>query len=130
MKFSALIMVMAFTISGVSATEGVNKAGNEGVIVTSGFGTGNSYKQMRPAEKAAYASGIIDGLLCAPLHGAPRKEMEWLEVFTKGKTNIQVAAILTKYLDAHPEDWDQPLNLLAHEAFRSAAKNSAARWKD
>lgn len=98
------------------------KPKKDSVIVKSGFFTATDYMQMSEEDRRGYATGFLDGLLCAPFLDAPPKKYEWLSQFVTGKNNLQVAAILTKYLTDRPEKWDLPLNFLAYEAFEAAAQ--------
>lgn len=90
------------------------------VIVTSGFGTGNDYMAMSVREKYAYVMGAINGMLMAPVFGAPEKNTKWFTDYIKGMTNKQVVAILTKFLDDNPGRWHEPLNLLTYDAMQDA----------
>jgi hypothetical protein len=90
------------------------------VEVKSGFHTGNSYRALSVAERASYGSGIIDGLLMAPVFGAPKGRMQWLERCISGMSNEQVAAIFTRYNERHPEGWDEHMQFIAYRALLEA----------
>jgi len=92
-----------------------------GVWIHSGFYKGRDYRQLSDGEQRAYAAGIVDGMLLAPMLGAPAGDLrdvspteqptttrsQWLSKCIVGMTNGQVAAIITKYLNDHPESWHQ-----------------------
>ena len=82
-------------------------AADEGVLIHNGFGTGQAYLEMSSAQKRAYAMGVINGMLLAPLFSAPKKAMLWLESCAVNMTDSQVAAILTKYLEQNPGRWHE-----------------------
>lgn len=75
--------------------------------------TGQGYLGLPEAEKSAYAMGIIDGMLLAPLFGAPDDgKVSKLGRCAEGMTNVQVAAIITKHIKEHPEKWHEDLQLI------------------
>jgi hypothetical protein len=95
--FLGLLMV-AIAVNGLAA---------EPVLIQNGFGTGEEYLKMSPLEQRAYAMGIVNGMLLAPLFGAPKDRMFRFESCVTGMTDSQVAAILTKYLRDNPGRWHE-----------------------
>jgi len=72
------------------------------VTIHNGFATGEEYLKMNETEQRAYAMGSVNGMLLAPLFGAPKWELRWFERCLEGMTDSQVAAILAEYLRDHP----------------------------
>ena len=70
--------------------------------------------------KKRYAIGVLDGMFLAPLFGAPKANIKWLENCVVNMTDSQVAAILNKYLIDNPARWHEPLNIIAYSALREA----------
>jgi hypothetical protein len=94
----------------------------EGVIIKTGFLTGNDYLKANKEKRAFYAMGIVDGVLLSPLFGAPKNTLSWFESCTVNMTNDQVEAIISKYLENHPGEWHQYLNIIAFDAMSEACK--------
>ena len=80
---------------------------SEGVYIHNGFSTGEEYLAMDYQQKRAFAMGTVNGMLLAPLFGAPKPKMLWLEKCVVEMTDYQVATILTKYLEDNPGRWHQ-----------------------
>ena len=105
-------------------------AAGETVLIHEGFGTGQDYIEMSQSQKRTYAMGAINGMLIAPIFGASKDEMRWLESYLENMTDKQVAAILSKYLKDNPGRWHDGLHILmfsaikqAHDKSRSGGKN-------
>ena len=92
----------------------------ETVYIGAGFLKGNDYLAMDAAEKRAYAMGAINGMLVAPLLGAPQEKARWFNDCTLKMNDEQVAAIITKYLRDNPAQWHLPMNLTSFNAMRLA----------
>jgi hypothetical protein len=107
-----MLVMILFAFLTSSALAGID----EGVLIHNGFGTGLDYMQMPDTRKQAYAMGVIDGMLLAPLFGAPKSNMRWFESCVENMTDIQVAAILTKYLEKNPGRWHQTTHALMFSA--------------
>jgi len=95
------LMLLAFmaVASSVSAESAVS--------IKTGLGTGEAYLNMSSREQRAYAIGVVNGMLLAPLFGAPKEKMLRIESCLVGMTDTQVAAILTKYLRENPGRWHE-----------------------
>lgn len=88
----------------------------ERVWVSSGFLKGKDYLDFTAEEKRAYAMGVMNGMLVAPLLGAPQEKVAWLEKCTTDMIDEQVSAIITKYLNDHPGEWHHQMNVLSLKA--------------
>lgn len=62
--------------------------------------------------------GILDGMLLAPAFGAPDDgtKLKSLGTCIEGMTNVQVKAIIDKFLKDHPERWNNPMHTVAFTA--------------
>jgi hypothetical protein len=97
---------------------------DENVEIHNGFGTGQAYIKMDESEKRTYAMGAINGMLLAPLFGAPKDRTKWFESYIENMTDEQVAAILTKFLRDNPGRWHEGLHALMYSAIRDAYRKS------
>ena len=91
--------------------------------IRSGFSTGEKYIQMTAAQKRYYAMGVVNGMLLAPVFGAPKENLTRLENCISGMSDTQVAAILTEYLNKHPGEWNETPHMPMYRALtESCAK--------
>lgn len=109
MNTITLLFVFSVLASTVSA---------EDIWVKEGFITGNEYLAFADVNKKRYAMGVLDGIFLAPLFGAPKGNIKWLENCVVNMTDSQVAAVLNKYLRDNPQRWHESLNFIAYSAFR------------
>ena len=117
-KFGMCVVILLSAVS-VFAT-------NQAVMIHNGFGTGQDYIRMTDTQKRAYAMGAINGMLLAPLFGAPKDQMKWFESYVENITDEQVAAILLKYLEDNPGRWHDGLHVLMYSAIKEAQNKSRA----
>ena len=99
-------MLRIFTAAAVFALA-VSVAFAQPVTIKNGFGSGEDYLKMGPSEQRAYAMGVVNGMLLAPLFGAPKNKMLQIENCVVRMTDSQVAAILAKYLRDNPGRWHE-----------------------
>ena len=99
-------------------------ASEQGILIHDGFGTGQDYISMSPGSKRIYAMGVVNGILIAPLFGAPKEEINWFESYLENMTDVQVAAILTKFLENNPGRWHDGLHILMFSAIKEAHDKS------
>jgi hypothetical protein len=119
-RWGALLLALTTGTASLGATQapGTQEAG---VIVYEGFFTGQFFvKNMSSNEQAAYATGFINGMLVSSVLGAPKDSIEWLVRCTKGMTPAQVAAIILKHLQSHPERWHYQLHFESGQAMVEA----------
>jgi hypothetical protein len=89
-------------------------------IVHAGFCTGNDYIHWTKAEKSSYAAGFVNGVLMAPVFGAPSDKTKWFEDYIAHMTDEQVAGIITQYVNDNPGEWHVSLNILSYRAIKKA----------
>jgi hypothetical protein len=101
-----------------------------GVWIHDDFYKGRDFRLLSERERRVYAAGILDGMLLAPFFGAPAGDLskiergevvpttrsEWLAKCVVGMNDEQVAAIITKYLNDHPERWHEGAHLSTYSA--------------
>ena len=95
-------------------------APKEGVMIKKGFLTGNTYRDLSPLGKRGYVMGFSDGVFIAPLLSAPKAEILWLEQCMVGMTDVQIVAIIDKWLADNPAQWHDQMNILTYSALRGS----------
>jgi hypothetical protein len=114
-------MVKRWVLPGLLLMVMANGASSEDkwVYVNAGFLKMEKYVELQPGEQAVYAAGLVDGMYLAPVLGAPADDKSAvfsIHTCLKDMTNIQVAAIITKYAKDHPEKWHLGANVIGHQA--------------
>jgi hypothetical protein len=97
----------------------------QGISVKSGFLTAEEFTHMNDQSQHDYAMGIVDGMLLAPLFGAPRAWNEGQKIAAfgdciTGMSSRQVAAIISKFVRDHPERWSESMHAVAFSAMTQA----------
>jgi hypothetical protein len=92
------------------------------VSISTGFVSGNTFRALDAVSKNVYATGIIDGVLIAPLYGAPKNKLAVIEKCTVGMTGQQLVAIFDKYLNSNPEVWNKSMHTIVFLAMSDACK--------
>lgn len=112
-KILCLALVFIFFSSPLSSVEA------KGILIRNGFMTGNSFREMSHEAQVGYAMGLYDGMMLAPILGAPESAMYKFDRM-KGFTGIQFLGVLTKALEDHPEDWNEGMHTIAYRALGQA----------
>jgi len=99
----------------------------EGVLIHNGFLTGKDYLEMSSSQQKAYAAGVTNGMLLAPLFGAPKERLTWFESCVTGMTDIQVGAILKKYLENNPGRWHESSHITMYSAMLNACSKQSGQ---
>lgn len=73
------------------------------------FYTGNKYLQLKPEARLAYVIGLYDGVQLAVTF-RPQKDVFYKLI--EGMTAKQIMAIIDKYLNEHPDQWQKPMNYI------------------
>ena len=95
-------------------------ASQQQVTISRGFFTGSEYLEMSDTERRAYATGAVNGMLIAPLLGAPQERVDWLKKCTANMSDTETAAILTRYINTQPDQMSSSLNVITFNALREA----------
>jgi hypothetical protein len=89
-----------------------------------GVVTGQQYlTDLDEHDKMIYVTGVVDGFFGSTFFGAKDIYAEGLKKCLIGMQTDQLAAILTKYLKDHPEEWDQPAHKSMYVALLNACRN-------
>jgi hypothetical protein len=95
-------------------------ASQQQVSISRGFFTGSEYLEMTETERRAYATGAVNGMLVAPLLGAPQERVDWLKRCSANLSDTDIAIILTKYINSQPGQLSASLNVITFNALREA----------
>jgi hypothetical protein len=85
-------------------------------VIWSGFLTGNAFRELSEAEKAAYLEGIWDGYVLALSFAGPPAAVPTLIGCIPHLQNDQLLAIVNKHMQEHPERWGDPMGLIVYNA--------------
>lgn len=97
-------------------------ANQQTVKISPGFFNGKDYFDMSDTEKRAYVTGEINGMLVAPLFGAPEENVNWLKTCSSKMSDEELAAILTRFIRDQPGQMQANLNVVTFNALREACK--------
>jgi hypothetical protein len=113
----ALLIAIAFGLSAyapsVSASPCVS---TEKIVVGGGYLNGQRLRQLDDDALGVYAMGYLDALASGSFFGMNEACRSTIDKCTRGKTNVQLAAILRKFLSDNPEHWHEPANMLLYDA--------------
>ena len=114
MREKLFALIFLFVVAG--------PAQHNSLVVKDGFLTAQDYLNLPTAQQLGYATGVIDGMLIAPLFGAPDNgaQLQLLGRCVTGMRDTQVHAILDKFLKDHPERWNDPMHAVAFAAMNEA----------
>jgi hypothetical protein len=90
------------------------------VTIQNGFGTGEEWLAAKEPAARAYVRGYINGLFMSVVIGADETCLDKIADCIEGKTDRQMAAILRKYLNDHPEEWHLPLAMTTYQALTAS----------
>lgn len=95
------------------------------IFVPGGFVDGNAYQRFGGLEKQRYLEGVFDGIFYAPviaMKDLPRAVKLHDCAVNHGMTNVQMAAIVDKYMTDNPERWGDPMTNNAYAAMVQACR--------
>jgi len=90
------------------------------VGIQDGFVRGKEYLEFSQRGQCAYAAGIIDGMLLSPLSGGSKEELKWLDEGILGRSNVEIAAIIKKYLEDNPARRHESLHTIVYSTLWEA----------
>src|SRR5205814_2320443 len=86
-------------------------------VIHNGFLNAEDYVHISERRQRDYVIGIIDGMMLAPLFGAPGDgPIKPLLDCVTGMSDSQIAAIIAKFLREHPERWNESLHGVVYSA--------------
>src|ERR1044072_6738340 len=99
-------------------------ANQQTVKISPGFFSGKDYLDMSDTEKRAYITGEINGMLVAPLFGAPEENVAWQKTCSAKMSDEDLAAILSRFIRDQPGQMQTNLNVVTFNALREACKKN------
>jgi len=84
------------------------------------FEKAQGFRDLPEFERKAYTTGLMDGFYGAAMLGPDGKGAEKLAACTKDMESKQITAIISKYVEDHPEGWNYPLSMQAYNAMNKA----------
>ena len=76
--------------------------------------------ELSEADRMWYTIGVMDGFYASSFFGASDATVAKLSSCTEDMDSKQLAAVITKYAEDHPETWHLPLSVEAHNALNAA----------
>jgi hypothetical protein len=101
MRRLIILVVAGLTVSAVLAEDAPRYIG---------FIDGHDWLPDGEDEKLAYTTGVIDGLVFAPIFESDAQMIENFVDCVDGMSSEQIKAIVQKYLDDNPGKWHQAMN--------------------
>jgi hypothetical protein len=92
----------------------------QAITIPTFFEKAQDYRDVPDFERKAYTTGLMDGFYGAAMFGPHGKGAQKLEACSKNMDIKQVTAIISKYVDDHPEGWNYPLSMQAYNALNNA----------
>jgi hypothetical protein len=99
------------------------------VRVHNGFITGEQYLRLEARDRRRYVIGLIDGIFLAPLLDGS-EERSWnlgkcVEGPGHGMTDMQLDAILSKFLNDNPGRWHESAHISMYSALLTVCPDMA-----
>lgn len=94
------------------------------VPTVAGHVTGNNFRGWSSAVQSGFVTGTVDGFLLSPIFAI--KELQRAEHLGHCTTDMQadqMLAIVTRYMDQHPAEWDSAMNTIVFRAFVEACRS-------
>lgn len=95
------------------------------IFVPGGFVDGNTYQRYSPVQRQIYVQGVFDGIFYAPVIAGkdlPRSVKLHDCAVSHNMNDVQIVAIVDKYMAEHPERWGDPMSIIAHTAMILACR--------
>jgi hypothetical protein len=84
------------------------------------FYTAGEFIEMSEVNRMVYTSGLMDGFFASGLFGASDETVVNLNSCTRDMGMKQLSAIITKYINDHPESWHLALSAEGFNALNTA----------
>ena len=113
---------MKYLVALIALVVAINVYANQQTVkISPGFFTAKDYLDMSDTEKRAYVTGEVNGMLVAPLFGAPEENLNWLKTCSSKMSDEQLASILTRYI-REQSNLQANLNVVTFTALRDACR--------
>jgi hypothetical protein len=125
--FCVLAVLCVFAVAAQEQQE--KKSAPQIINSPSYFLKAEGFIEMREVDRMSYINGLMDGFFASALFGATDKTVANLSSCTKDMDSKQISAIITKYVNDHPESWHLPLSVDAFNALSAACPGGLKRVK-
>ncbi|WP_186075049.1 Rap1a/Tai family immunity protein [Burkholderia gladioli] len=107
MKRAIVCSVLAIAAVGANAEQAM-------LDIAGTFVTGSMFRKQPYLQQTVYVEGVIDGLISARVMAADGKRSRALAlcIGTMDADLDQLTAIVTKHMDANPEQWGLPMPVI------------------
>lgn len=92
----------------------------QAVYIKNDFLTGNDFQRLPPTSKRGFAMGFVAGAFVAPMFGAQKQDIRWIENCINGMDDVQLVAVIDKWLAGNPVRWHEPMGVLTYAALRES----------
>ena len=123
MKWIVSATMVSVLLVGASGSVWDDLGARKTIMVNTGYLTGNRFRELTRIEKMYYVMGRHDAMCAASMFGAPDSFVIEVVSCMKDMDSLQLAAIVEKYLDDHPEKWHLGMNTLIFPAFRDVCED-------
>lgn len=124
-RLNVIIVLTTLLISGNAFAQG-KRMSPPAQGTQRGFGTGRTWREMSQEQRQAFVMGYIDALL---LHA--EKKPYIVSLFQWLTDNLfdteQLSAMITIHVEAHPEQWNDPLSVLVWNALNESRRKNQSR---
>jgi hypothetical protein len=114
MKTTLVLCVFCLAICGTQAKS------QRTYTIPTRFATAKVFIALPEDDRVTYTTGLMDGFYAAEMFRADGSVVERLAVCTKPMDSKQITAIITKYIQDHPESWHLPASVEAYNALNGA----------
>ncbi|KVQ75731.1 hypothetical protein WK07_20345 [Burkholderia multivorans] len=99
------------------------------IYLPGAFVNGNAYQRYNSLQRQVYIQGLVDGIFYSSvIAGRDLSRVMKLSdcASSHNMTDVQIVAIVDKYMADHPEHWGDPMSLTAHTALALACRKLGA----
>ena len=111
-----LLIAIVLGLSVSTAANANTCVTTETVNVGQGYFSGHHLREMRDLELGTYAIGFMDALAGGNVFGMNPSCLSAIQDCNRGRSGLQLAAIIRKYLKENPEHWHVPAHGIAFSA--------------
>ena len=121
MKASTAIVFIASCVLHVTCAHA--SPSGKPIEIKDGFLTVESYRQLSAPTKRGYVMGFVDAMLVSPVFGTPKREVVWLDRCVVGMSDMQLVAIVDKWLADNPSQWHYQMHFLVYSAIKQTCQH-------
>jgi Rap1a immunity proteins len=121
-KAATLILATVLCLAAVgSSWAQVPSTRSDALYIRNGFATGNEFQRWDQERKRGYLIGFVDSLFVSPLYGNTKvSTLPFERCIAAGMTDVQLVAIVDKWLASNPARWHEGAHVLTLLALKEA----------